>query len=74
MLDSATHKTDPLDSVMAEDGPYHVRDDGPAYSERLKATGRAEIADRFATRSQPFRNDCATTGLPSSRYREILDR
>lgn len=55
MRETATHKTDPLDTVMAEGGPYHVRDDGPSYLERLRQTGRVNIAERFASRSQPYR-------------------
>lgn len=50
----ASHKIDPLDTVMAEGGPYHVRDRGPAYLERLRQTGRAEIAERFATRPNAY--------------------
>jgi len=55
MRESATHKVDPLDTVMAEGGPFHVRDDGPAYIERLRATGRGEIAERLARRRNPYR-------------------
>lgn len=51
--DTATHTVDPLDTVMSEGGPFHVRDEGPAYIERLRATGRAAIAERFATRPHP---------------------
>jgi len=57
VMASATHKVDPLNTVMAEGGPYHVRDQGSAYIERLKTTGRTEIADRFARRHQPYRID-----------------
>jgi arylsulfatase A-like enzyme len=52
-LATAHVKEDPLDTVMAEGGPYHVRDEGPAYLERLRATGRAALAERFATRPAP---------------------
>ena len=47
-------KIDPIDQVMQEGGPLHVRDDGPAYIERLRETGRAEIAERFCSRKHPF--------------------
>lgn len=57
MMDSATHRVDPLHTVMAEGGPLHSRgsDAGKAYFERLKETGRAAIAQRFEERSNPFR-------------------
>jgi arylsulfatase A-like enzyme len=44
----ATHPVDPLNTVMAEGGPLHVKGEGPAYMERLRATGRSEVADRLA--------------------------
>ncbi len=49
-LARATHPVDPLQTVLAEGGPYHVRGAGPAYLQRLRATGRAEAADRLAAR------------------------
>lgn len=39
---------DPLDTVMREGGPAHVRGKLPAYLERLRATGRASWAERLA--------------------------
>jgi len=39
---------DPLDTVLAEGGPFHVRDAGPAYLQRLRETGREDIAKRLA--------------------------
>ena len=47
-LESAHVKQDPLEEVMAEGGPLHVRDDGPSYLKRLRETGREEIADHLA--------------------------
>lgn len=41
-------KRDPLEEVMAEGGPLHVRDAGPDYLNRLRNTGRSEIAERLA--------------------------
>lgn len=55
MRECATHNADPLDTVMAEGGPFHVRDSGADYLKRLDATGRTEIASRFRSRSQPYR-------------------
>lgn len=49
-LASAHVKEDPLDTVLAEGGPLHVRDNGPAYMERLRQTGRADAADRLAAK------------------------
>jgi choline-sulfatase len=54
MRESSTHKVDPLDTVMSEGGPHHVRYDGPAYINRLYATGREEIAQRFERRKRPY--------------------
>lgn len=57
--ETATHTTDPLDTVMAEGGPFHVRIEpgvGAAYIERLRATGRGDIAERFAQRKQAYRS------------------
>ncbi len=41
---------DPLFLVMQEGGPFHCRGHLPRYLERLRATGRAEWADRLAAR------------------------
>lgn len=49
-LAKAHVKEDPLDTVMAEGGPFHVRAEGAAYLKRLRATGRSDIADRLARR------------------------
>jgi arylsulfatase A-like enzyme len=39
---------DPLQTVLAEGGPWHTRGKLPAYLQRLRATGRAACADRLA--------------------------
>jgi hypothetical protein len=49
-LDTAHVKQDPLDEVMAEGGPMHVRDSGSSYLQRLRETGRGGIADRLAAK------------------------
>jgi choline-sulfatase len=49
-LKTAHVKQDPLDEVMSEGGPLHVRDNGPSYLQRLRETGRGEIADRLAAK------------------------
>jgi arylsulfatase A-like enzyme len=41
---------DPLRLVIEEGGPFHVRDQLPAYLERLRQTGRAAIADALSQR------------------------
>jgi hypothetical protein len=51
MLATSRTGVDPLDTVLREGGPYHVRGQLPAYLERLRATGRATWADRLAQRS-----------------------
>jgi arylsulfatase A-like enzyme len=39
---------DPLQTVLAEGGPFHTRGKLPAYLQRLRATGRAAQADQLA--------------------------
>ena len=39
---------DPLQTVIDEGGPYHVRGQLPAYLARLRATGRAQWAERLS--------------------------
>ena len=41
---------DPMQTVLAEGGPWHIRGHLPAYLERLRATGRGEAAERLAKR------------------------
>jgi choline-sulfatase len=44
----AARGRDPLENVILEGGPYHVRGELPAYLERLRATGRDELAEALA--------------------------
>jgi arylsulfatase A-like enzyme len=39
---------DPLQTVLAEGGPWHTRGRLAAYLERLRATGRSKLAERLA--------------------------
>jgi arylsulfatase A-like enzyme len=39
--------SDPLDTVIREGGPFHVRGQLPSYLERLRATDRSEWAERL---------------------------
>jgi arylsulfatase A-like enzyme len=48
MMATSRRGVDPLDTVLAEGGPYHVRGQLPAYLERLRATGRAQWAEHLA--------------------------
>lgn len=48
MMRSATHPTDPMQTVLAEGGPYHTRGELPNYLKRLRATGRETWADLLA--------------------------
>jgi hypothetical protein len=41
---------DPLQAVLAEGGPYHVRGHLPAYLDRLRGTGRSGWADDLVAR------------------------
>ena len=70
MMETASHRVDPLQTVLSEGGPLHSKDGGKAYIERLKQTGRAEIAERFEKRSPNPTNkaevaDYAATCLPT---------
>jgi arylsulfatase A-like enzyme len=47
MLPDAARGRDPHDNVMAEGGPFHVRDKLPDYLTRLRATDRSNLADRL---------------------------
>jgi hypothetical protein len=40
---------DPLQTVLAEGGPFHTRGRLAAYLERLRATDRAKLAERLAS-------------------------
>lgn len=44
MMPSAARGRDPLENVIKEGGPYHVRGQLPDYLKRLKATGRLSSA------------------------------
>jgi choline-sulfatase len=50
MIPTAARGRDPLENVIREGGPYHVRGQLPAYLDRLRATGRSELADRLAAK------------------------
>ncbi|MGH8144170.1 MAG: sulfatase family protein, partial [Steroidobacteraceae bacterium] len=44
MIARAARGRDPLENVVLEGGPYHVRGQLPAYLERLRVTGRGDQA------------------------------
>jgi choline-sulfatase len=50
--------TDPMWTVLAEDGPWHSRVDVDRYLKRLATTGRTKWADTFAIRDSPFETRC----------------
>jgi len=50
LLPFAARGRDPLENVIREGGPFHVRGELPAYLARLRATGRAQHAARLAER------------------------
>jgi len=43
-------KTDPMETVLAEGGPYHVRGHLPAYLEHLRESDRGHWADALRDR------------------------
>ncbi|MCP4436041.1 MAG: sulfatase-like hydrolase/transferase [Actinomycetia bacterium] len=44
-LEAGPARTDPMDVVLAEGGPYHTRRHLPAYLDRLRETGRGRWAE-----------------------------
>ncbi len=50
MMRRSHTNVDPLMTVLREGGPFHTRGELPGYLERLRATGRAEHAQRLAAR------------------------
>ncbi|HTX05980.1 MAG TPA: sulfatase [Steroidobacteraceae bacterium] len=48
MIGDAARGRDPLENVMREGGPFHVRGELPAYLERLRATERSQLAEALA--------------------------
>ena len=48
MMPDAARGRDPLENVIAEGGPYHVRGQLPGYLKRLRETGRTECAVALA--------------------------
>jgi len=46
-METAHVKEDPKDTVIAEGGPLHTHEGGSTYLSRLRATGRAESAERL---------------------------
>jgi choline-sulfatase len=47
MMATATTNVDPMMTVLREGGPFHTRGTLPWYSARLRATGRAQHAERL---------------------------
>jgi choline-sulfatase len=47
MMARSSNGIDPLQTVIAEGGPYHVRGQLPAYLARLRATGRTQSAEQL---------------------------
>jgi len=47
LASSHTEPTDPMQTVLREGGPFHARGRLAGYAERLRATGRAEHAERL---------------------------
>jgi arylsulfatase A-like enzyme len=50
MLPHAARGRDPLENVIREGGPFHVRGELPGYLQRLRATGRADQAALLESR------------------------
>ncbi len=47
---SATQPTDPMWGVLREGGPLHTRGELPAYLQRLRQSGRADMAEQLAAK------------------------
>jgi hypothetical protein len=50
MLPHAARGRDPLENVIREGGPFHVRGELPEYLARLRETGRADQAAQLIAR------------------------
>ena len=50
MMATSTEQTDPLQTVLAEGGPYHVRNALDSYCKRLEETGRSHHAKALRAR------------------------
>lgn len=61
-MDATGQSVDPLDTVLAEGGPWHVRGYLGSYLERLRKTGRGKWADLLAER---YPDEAAIATLPS---------
>lgn len=51
-MDASLHDVDPMRTVLAEGGPFHVRGELDRYLARLRATGRADAAARLEARTR----------------------
>ncbi len=49
-LATSPDPVDPMETVLAEGGPYHTRDDLAVYCKRLRETGRAHHAEALTAR------------------------
>jgi hypothetical protein len=49
-MDASLHPVDPMRTVLAEGGPFHVRGEKERYLARLRATARHDAAERLAAR------------------------
>ena len=50
MMETATHPSDPLQTVMLEGGPLHTRGQLPKYCQRLRQTQRQQWANWLQNR------------------------
>jgi arylsulfatase A-like enzyme len=49
-MEASLQEVDPMRTVLAEGGPFHVRGEKERYLARLRATGRHDAAERLAAR------------------------
>ena len=64
---------DPIDTVLAEGGPYHTRGHLPAYLQRLRDTGRSGWADLLAERHAVEADPGRWADFESNRHRLAYD-
>src|SRR5205814_9789085 len=50
MMSSATHRSDPMETVLQEGGAFHTRGQLPGYLKRLHETGRSGKAQLLAAK------------------------
>jgi len=54
MMETSDSKDDPMQTVIAEGGPYHTRDELTSYLKRLKKSGREYLVPQILKRNEKY--------------------